>query len=103
MLTQKRLSNVHLIIIDFPLYYIPIISVELLLDPIVASLDLGADLWSKKAPELVTSNGPRPFKTGSWTAVGWEYTDGVNLDNMASAERVAAGIDAYIRDKKLLI
>ena len=44
LLTQKRLSNVHLIIIDFPLYYIPIISVELLLDPIVASLDLGADL-----------------------------------------------------------
>ena len=44
LLTQKRLSNVQLIIIDFPLYYIPIISVELLLDPIVASLDLGADL-----------------------------------------------------------
>ena len=65
---------------------------ELLFDPIVASLeDLGVALWSKKAPELVTSKGPRPLNTGSCTAVGWEYTEGVSLDNMASAESVDAG------------
>ena len=57
-----------------------------LLDPVVKSalvvpLLLGLTaFWSKKAPELVTSKGPRPLKTGSCTAVGCEYTEGVNLE-----------------------
>ena len=59
-----------------------------LLDPVVKSalvvpllLALTA-FCSKKAPELVVtvSKGPRPLKTGSCTAVGCEYTEGVNLE-----------------------
>jgi len=65
-----------------------IMSVEELLDPVVKSalvvpllLALTA-FCSKKAPELVVtvSKGPRPLKTGSCTAVGCEYTEGVNLE-----------------------